>query len=236
MYGNGSAWRSSSSTCRIRCDSGGRSERSARRNPFHVLSGYLGNTIVVFIVMPEDRSRRFGGGSDEEVRDLDAAVVEPTLLGQPVLNLKGSLELIRAARKLMESEEFGAELLVVGGATGRVQDLQANLRASGKSIGRQPLLPSRRNRRMRCAMPGAGIGKVKSQRCHRRLASSTSSPRSIPSPDRTRLARRRRRSARMTSSKARSIVSLIPVVPSARWAPLSRSSSISRDVRRIVEG
>lgn len=105
------------------------------------MAGDLGDPVIVLVIMPEHRRGRLGGGGDEKIGDLDAAVVEPTSAGQLALDLEGSLELLFAARKLMQGEKLDAEPVVVGGTASGVQDLQPDLSAGGERIGRQPLFP-----------------------------------------------------------------------------------------------
>ena len=89
-------------------------ERSPLRDPFSVLAGYLRDSVIVFVIVPQDGPRQLSARRDKQVCYLHATMVEPTLLSQPVLDFQSTAKLLRAARELVQSIQLVRQLLKSG--------------------------------------------------------------------------------------------------------------------------
>ena len=67
-------------------------QRASRSDPLHRLTCDRGNPIVIFIIVQHGRLRSFRRRRDEQVRYLDAAMVEAAAVGEPSLNFECSPE------------------------------------------------------------------------------------------------------------------------------------------------
>lgn len=66
-----------------------------------------GDPIEILVVMPQDGIARLGRGGDDQVGDLDTAMMKRAPSGKPLLDVEGSVELFASARELVKGHEFG---------------------------------------------------------------------------------------------------------------------------------
>ena len=102
-------------------------QRTSRSDPLRPLSGHRCNPVEVLVVVPHDRTSDFGGGRDEQVGDLDAAMMQVSDVCQSALHVEGTFERCIACRYLPESVQLRLDVVVVARISGRVDNLQADL-------------------------------------------------------------------------------------------------------------
>lgn len=193
------------------------SRRVAGSDPLHRLVGDLGDPVVIGVVVQDGPLRSFGRRGDDQIRDLYAAVVEATDVGQKPLNLEGSLECRWFGCDDPQRRQLFRQGLVVVNGSRRPEDLESDLIADPQPVTIEIALPHPSHLGAGRVVPGA---RVDTQELHRRgrLSVSSSGERSIPRSDTMRSASRSRRERLIASWKALSTVSLRPLVPSACWA------------------
>jgi len=113
----------------------------APRHPFSRLMGNCGDPIEVLVVVPHNGIARLGGGSNDQVGELDAAMMKRSPKCEPLLDIESAVELSASAGELVQGHEFSRQPLVVLSGTGAVKNLKANLCACRQRIFSKARLP-----------------------------------------------------------------------------------------------